>query len=405
MPKFRIKLGDESGKVVEFFKDALNRNELLLTIDSNKFFILEVENVSGLKEHIKGSVQALGSSVSTNELIFFTRFLKTMLLSGLNLSEAIQLMTEQTKNPYFCRILMQINNKIRVGENFSDALANFESVFGPGFVKSIRAGEMTGNLILVLEEYSKSLEKIANLRKKLTAAMIYPSFLIALTVTATIYIITNVIPQFQELFESMGAKVPWSTELLLNFSAFLETNFFLLLFTFLGFFFFIYYYITSEDGALQLDRFILKLPFFQDLSREYNVSLFSRMTAACLASGINLVECLKISADTIQNQVFRTAIIEANRQIESGVSFYKALSICKNFPHLWLQLVKIGEESGALNSLLNEAAEFFENEADNRIVLLVSIVEPALLIIVLGFIAALVITMFIPILTAAGNIK
>lgn len=332
---------------------------------------------------------------SRSDLIFFTRQLSSMLISGLTLMQSITIMKNQIKNPAVNDVLAGITASVEDGASFSSALEKYPRFFPPVYVALIRVAESSGLLDKVLLRLSDNLEKQQKLRSTIRSALVYPIIVIIMMIGVVVIMMVVAIPQLTTFYTTMGVTLPLSTTVIVNISN-LFVKFWWLAFTvlFLTFFILRRWYLR-ESGRRMVDRIILKIPFVGRLMSESLMVEFCRTLGLLVGAGSLVVDSLLKSADVVDNFVYRTEIILIAKRVEKGISIGDALEAGSVFPSILIQMVKIGEQTGKLDESLTRVAEYFEREVEETVKALTTAIEPAIMIVLglgVGFLIFAIIT-------------
>lgn len=341
--------------------------------------------------------------VKLADLSVFCRQFSTMIDAGVSLVRCLAVLQEQTPNPNLKRILADIQVEVESGNTLSRAMSKYPKVFTPIFIGLIKAGEVGGVLEESLQRLSSFLEKDMELRRKVKSAMTYPTFIVIFAFAVVIGLCTFVLPKFFEVFEGLGMKkdqMPGMTTMLMNFSDFLRAGFPMRQITIAVILFVIFsaykaFYRTTLGKRL-IDRVKLKMPVFGILNHQIALSRFARTLSTLLVSGVPILQAMETVAGTVDNAIIGDAIMEARARIREGDRIGEPLQRSGMFPPMVVQMISIGEESGALDSMLTKVAEFYEDEVDAKISSLTSAIDPVLIVFLGGAVGFIVISVFLP---------
>lgn len=323
------------------------------------------------------------TSVPAKEKIIFTRQLAVMIRAGLPIVKALQALQKQTESNAFKEIIADLVLRIRGGQTLSQAMHHHSKAFPEIYIAVIRAGENTGQLAEVLVTLADQQEKDADLTSKIRSAMIYPAFILGVLVIVIGIIVYFVLPNLQTVFASSGQKLPILTRVLLGFSGFFRHDFFLLVGLILAAFFGIRWWIRQPSGARFYDHLKISLPVFGNLTKRVYMARFTRTMAMLVKASLPILEAIKIVRKTINNGLYNEAFGRIERAVESGKSLSSAIEKEPLFPAMVAQLSSLGEESGSLETVLLEAANFYDKEVDTISQNLSALIEP-LLIVIMG---------------------
>jgi type IV pilus assembly protein PilC len=340
--------------------------------------------------------------VKEKDIVVFTRQFSTMINAGLPLVQCLEILSSQQDNPTFKEILVKVKADVEAGSTFAEALRKHPTVFNDLFCNLVAAGETGGILDTILNRLAAYIEKSMNLKKKVKGAMVYPAVVMAIALVVVSCLLIFVIPVFQKMFADMGGTLPAFTQLVINLSDFLQRYFLLVgaLLIVLGFAFRRYY--KSEKGREVVDDYLLKLPIFGSLIRKVAIAKFTRTLGTMLSSGVPILEALEIVARTAGNKTVEKAILKTKLSIGEGKTIAEPLGASGVFPPMVVQMISVGESTGALDSMLSKIADFFDDEVDAAVSALTSLLEPLLMVFLGSAIGALVVAMYLPIFQMAS---
>ena len=353
------------------------------------------EKGKGLSKEI--NIPGFGPTVKAYDVMIFTRQFSTMIDAGLPIVQSLDVLTEQTSNKALKDIIRAVRRDVSGGSTLADALHKHPKAFDDLYVNMVRAGEAGGVLNTILNRIALFIEKANKLKKKVKGAMIYPATIVTVAVGVVTILLLYVIPVFAELYGGMGKALPAPTQITINVSNFFRANFLYLaaggILTGVG----LQMYYKTAQGRIIIDGILLKLPVFGDLLRKVAVARFSQNMSILLASGVPILEGLSITARTAGNKVIEKAIMEARVSISEGKTVAEPLEKSGVFPPMVCQMVAIGENTGALDSMLKRVGDFYEDEVDNSVANLTALMEPVIMIVLGIVLGGLVISMYLPI--------
>lgn len=343
--------------------------------------------------------------IKTKDLVVFTRQFSTMIDAGLPLVQGLEILANQQVNKSFKRVLTDIKETVEGGSTLADALKRHPRVFDELYVNLVAAGEVGGILDTILQRLSIHLEKMEALRRKVKGAMIYPIIVLIVAVAAISALLIFVIPIFEKMFSEFGKELPAFTRMVIDLSKWLNTWIIPLIF-FLGIFsfFFLKFYKTPK-GRLLIDGFVLKLPVMGDLVRKIAIARFTRTLGTMISSGVPILDGLDIVGRTAGNKIIQNAIDTTRKSIAEGKNFAEPLTTTGVFPPMVVQMISVGESTGALDAMLGKIADFYDEEVDAGVEALTTMLEPLLIVFLGGVIGSLIIAMYLPIFTMAGAIE
>lgn len=389
MAEFTIRMADERGRVQEQVLTAATAEELRLRFTQAGYHVFSVKSRSGLGGGSKRKVKL------EPFLIFNQQFL-TLVRAGLPILGSLEMLGKIQKSEHFAAQLDDVCGRVRTGESLSEA---FEAQSGIPlmYTTTLLAGERSGNLQEVLERYVSFQRVSLALRKKLIGSLIYPAVLLTLVTGLMIFMFTVVVPKFAELYDQMGSKLPTVTMWLLNFGKTVQHNFLYIAGAVILVVLAIYRYATTEAGRDRIDRIRIGMPVFGNIWLKYQVALFARTLSTLLTGGLPLVPSLETSAKSISSRRVSLAVIDSIDTVREGKSLADSLSKTKIFPSLATEMITVGEQTGALPQMLNSVSEFFEEDVATALAAALSLIEPAILIVMGVVVVFILISLYLPI--------
>lgn len=345
------------------------------------------------------------AKIDIMKVVVFTRQLSTMITSGLPLIQSLEILSSQIEDRNLRGIVKEVKTKIEEGSGFALALKDYPQCFDTLYVNMVKAGEEAGVIDTVLNRLATYMEKVAKLKKKVKSAMIYPASIVVVAIAVVMILLVFVIPVFETMFKDMGASLPAPTQFVVNLSKLVKAYIIHLFgFLVLSVFGFKKYY-STESGRRKIDRLILKLPLFGVLAVKSSVAKVARTLATLLSSGVPILESLNIVAGVSGNKIIEEAMIEARQQITQGKSMSEPLSESGVFPPMVVHMVRVGEQTGALDSMLNKIADFYEDDVDNMVSNLMTLMEPMIMVFLGVVLGGLIISMYLPIFQLGQTIR
>jgi type IV pilus assembly protein PilC len=385
------------GEMLRGEMEATSREAVIIRLRSQRI----QPQPSRIKEKGKGLDYqinlSVGSGVAQRDIVIFTRQFATMIDAGLPIVQCLQILAAQTDSKPFRKVISAIKDDVESGTTLAEAIRKHVKVFSDLYSSMVQAGEIGGILDTILNRLSAYLEKAAKLKAKIKGAMIYPSCIVAAAILVTAVLLIWVIPVFAEVFEGFGAALPAPTQFVINLSNFTIAHiWYLAAVPIIAGVAFVYAYKT-ERGQMVIDRALLRIPIFGSLIRKSAVARFTRTLGTLVSSGVPILDALAITARTTGNKVVEAAIMTARSSISSGRTIADPLIESKVFPPMVCQMIAVGETTGALDSMLQKIADFYEDEVDNAVANLMSLMEPAVILFLGVVIGGLVISMYLPI--------
>ncbi|MDH4152905.1 MAG: type II secretion system F family protein [Nitrospira sp.] len=338
------------------------------------------------------------------QFMIFNQELLALIKSGLPILRVWELLIDRAGHPGFRQVLRDVKEDIRSGASASDALAKHASYFTNLYVSTIKAGEQSGNLAEVLQRYVAYLKQMIELRQKMTKAISYPIFLIVIGVAVIGFLVAYVMPTFVSVYGETGKTLPWATQLLLQLVAQAEVWGVATIIGLGGSMLGIRTYYATSAGQLMIDQFILKLPLVGSIAVKHHTVQFTRTLGTILAGGTPLVEALQGARAAVSNRFISSILAGAVEEIRQGATLADALERCQVFPKLVIEMLSVGEETGSLEAMLRDVAEFYEADLDTRLGQLTIWMEPALLLVMGVVVGGIVIVMYLPVFQMAGAV-
>ena len=399
MPNYAWKGRNRAGMVQEGVLAADTKDVALATLRRQNIV------VTGIRERGKEiSLSKMGRKVPPKTLAVFTRQFSVMIDAGLPLVQCLEILANQQEHKNFQKILLQVRQDVEAGSTLADAMRRHPKAFDNLYVNMIAAGEAGGILDVILQRLSTYIEKAVKLRNQVRAALIYPIAVIVIAAIVVAVILLKVIPTFAALFTSLGAELPMPTRVVIFCSNFLARYWwaFVALIA-AGVFAFRRYYATYK-GRRVVDGTMLKAPIIGMILRKIAVARFCRTLATLTSSGVPILEALDITARTSGNAIVEDAIINVRKSVEGGKTIVEPLRESGVFPNMVVQMIGVGEQTGALDAMLNKIAEFYEDEVDVAVAGLVKLLEPLMIFILGVVIGGIVIAMYLPMFTLINKI-
>ncbi|MBN2206702.1 MAG: type II secretion system F family protein [Candidatus Aminicenantes bacterium] len=393
MPIYTWKGTNRYGDEVKGERMAASEDELLRTLQKEQ---ITVTAISAKRREF--NIPFLSRErVRLKELSVFSRQLSVLIDAELPLIQSLNILVEQTRNKYFKRVITQIREDVEAGSSLNQAMRKHPKVFDDLFCNMIASGEQSGSLDIMLRRLSEFIEKSVRLRAKVKQASVYPTAILLFAIFVAIFILWKVIPVFATIFLELGANLPALTAIVVKLSNFVQDY---IIFIFLGLIaavFLFRYFRNTPRGRVIVDRALLRLPLFGSLLEKVGVSRVTRTLSTLLSGGVSMLESLRITSSTAGNVILEGWIMEARRLVAEGKSLTDGLREAGRFPFMMTQMVSVGEATGTLDEMLSKLADFYDEEVDNTVGALLSILEPVMLIAVGGIVGGLVVSMYLPI--------
>lgn len=401
MASFTCKLGTGDGTIIVKELEAHDPDALRQTLEEQGYFVFDIRKkpLQFLRERGLGTRR-----IDTRSLLTFNQELLVLIKAGMPIIQALDTILERADKGRMTDILLSVREDIEGGAALSDAFEKFPGVFPPLYVASIRAGERTGDLVQTIRRFIQFLKRSEGFRKKVVSALFYPSILMVVVTVAVTVLLVYVVPTFSQIYADSGSELPVPTQMLIAFTTSFRTMFpFLILAVILAAVAFRRYGMSVE-GRYRIDRFRLSLPFIGPLSEKYSVTTFTRTLATVLSSGIPLVESLRMTAGTLNNLVLERRLLAAVKRVEEGTLLSVAFEKENLMPPLAIRMISVGETTGALEEMLGDISEYFEEEIDQKLYLLTTSIEPIIMVVMGVVVGGIIVTMYLPIFKIAGTV-
>jgi type IV pilus assembly protein PilC len=327
-----------------------------------------------------------------------------MIDAGLPLVQCLQILGKQQSNPTFKSVLTAIQNDVESGTTLADSMRKHPKVFDSLYANMIEAGELGGILDTILSRLAAFKEKAMALQKKIKGAMTYPVICLAISILILVVILVFVIPVFVEMFASLNSALPAITQLVVDMSDFVKHNILYIIIFFILLFYGVKKIYATEKGRFRIDSFVLKAPVIGQLTRKVAVSKFTRTLSTMLQSGVPILDALQVVARTSGNKVVERAVLRVSESIAEGRPIAEPLEESGVFPNMVVQMINVGESVGALDTMLEKIADFYDEEVDQAVENLTAMIEPFMMVFLGGMIGGLVVAMYLPIFQMAGKI-
>ena len=394
MPAYAWKGKNRLGDLQEGVIVSESRDSAATTLKRNGLQVLSVRPQSA-------GAKSFGK-VKPKDLAIFTRQFSVMIDAGLPLVQCLEILGAQQVDKNFQKTIAAVRSDVEQGATLQTALAKHPKAFNDLYVNMVGAGEAGGILDLILQRLSGYIEKAVKLTGKVKGAMTYPITVIIIAITVVGIIMVKVIPVFSQMYEGMGSSLPVPTQVCIMISNIIIHYFLLLvIFVILAVVGFKYYYKTP-GGRLMMDTFVLKIPVIGDMLRKVGVARFCRTLGTLTSSGVPILEGMDITARTAGNMVLQNAIMKSREAVEQGRNIAGPLAETKVFPPMVIQMVGVGEATGALDAMLSKVADFYEDEVDNAVAAMTAMMEPLIIAILGGVIGFIVVAMYMPIFNLAN---
>jgi type IV pilus assembly protein PilC len=376
--------GERVATSIEDVTRLLQKEQIIVTTVTPKRRVLSIPFLKREKVRLK-------------ELAVYSRQLSVLIDAELPLIQSLNILSEQTKNKYFKRVVSTIREDVEAGSTLNQAKRKFPKAFDDLYCNLIASGEQSGSLDIMLRRLAEFIEKIVKLRSKVKQASIYPSAIVAFAILVAIFLLWKVIPVFATIFTELGAQLPMLTTVVIGLSRFVSSYIILIFLGLIGLVVGFRYFRKTQQGRWIIDRWILRIPLFGELMRKVAISRITRTLSTLVSGGVPMLESLRITSSTAGNVILESSLMDARRMVSEGKSLTEAFTETKQFPFMLTQMVSVGEATGTLDEMMTKLADFYDEEVDASVSALLSIMEPILLIVVGCMVGSLVISMYLPI--------
>ncbi len=346
----------------------------------------------------------LQPKVKEKEVVVFARIFATMINAGLPLIQCLDLLAAQEQNKTFSKIIYSLKGDIESGMSLTEALRKYPKVFDEFFVNLVAAGESGGILDVILSRLSAYMEKAMKLKSKVKGAMTYPASVLVISIGVVAVLLIKVIPVFQKMFEGMGGALPAPTQFLVDASQFAQDFFLYMIGVLAAAVYAFKRFYRTEKGTLIVDALILKAPVFGPLLKKVAVAKFSRTLSTMISSGVPILEALGIVSKTAGNRIVENALLETRKSISEGKTIAEPLMAADIFPAMVVQMISVGEATGALDEMLSKIADFYDDEVDAAVDAMTALLEPFMLVFLGGVVGGMIIAMYLPIFQMAAAV-
>ncbi len=403
---FTYKVRDRQGKVVEGELEADSAQLVVAKLREMGYVPIDItqrRSKGSLSRDV--SIPGLTNRVKLKDVAVFSRQFATMINSGLSLLRALHILAEQTENAALAAIANEVRMDVEKGASLSAALAKHPKAFNRLYVAMVKAGETGGVLDSVLLRLATTIEKQVELRRKVKSAMTYPAVVAVLVLCIVTAMLLFIIPMFQDLYTQLGGKLPLPTQILINVSKLARKLWFLVFGAEIAAVVAFRKWIATDEGRKRWDVIKLKVPVFGTLVRKTALARFSRTLSALVRSGVPILESLDIVADTCGNHVVATAVLDTQAAVKQGEPLARRLEEHPVIPPMVVQMMAVGEETGALDEMLDKIADFYDQEVEATVDALTSLIEPLLIVVMGVCVGGMVISLYLPMFNIIKLIK
>jgi len=402
MAEFVLKYADPRGEMHQQVAEAASEKDLRDRFSQQGFLIYSVKPRRALASMVAGGGRK--RKINLEKFLIFNQQFVTLIRAGLPILKALDLLSERLTDEKLAPHIKAVREEVRNGSLLSDAFAR-QGVFPPMYVTSVLAGEKSGSLGEVLDRYITYQKLALGVRKKLILSLVYPSLLIVLVICLMVFLVTFVVPKFAELYQSMSAQLPAATQILIALGT-TARNY--ILFGFAGLVaaaIAFRVWSKTEKGEVRADRWRMRLPLIGEIWIKYQVAQFARVLGTLLVGGIPLLQALETASSSLGTRLLKNTLSEASQMVKEGQSLSASLAQTGIFPGLSIDMIEVGESTGALPQMLSSVAEFYEDDVNTRMSASLSLIEPAIMIFMGAFVTFVLVALYLPIFSLADTLR
>jgi type IV pilus assembly protein PilC len=401
MAEWSLKYADARGEIHQRVAEAGSERELRDRYTQQGFLVYSIKPKSELSGLTSSSRK---KKINVEKFLIFNQQFVTLVRAGLPILKALDLLAERLTDPKLSQYIRGVREEVKGGALLSDAFAR-QGVFPPIYVTTVLAGERSGSLAEVIERYITYQKLSLSVRKKLIVSLMYPALLVSMVVALIVFLVTYVVPNFAELYTSMNADLPKATQILIAVGTTARSYVLIGFVALIAAVFAFRWWARTPRGGELVDRFLLKIPIAGEVWLKYQVAQFSRVLGTLLIGGIPLMQALDTAADSLGTQVLKKVLQKAVKLVKEGQSLSGSLRQTNVFPGLSIDMIEVGEQTGALPAMLGSVAEFYEEDVATRTTAALSLIEPVIMIFMGIFVAFVLISLYLPIFSLADSIR
>jgi type IV pilus assembly protein PilC len=400
--EFRCRLGTPGGEVIEGIYVSDSEARLRRELEEKGLYVLAIQRAGAF------GLGALAlphrRKVPTREFLVFNQELATLLKAGMPLVQSLDILRQRMSNPVFKSVLDDVYDRVRAGSSLSEAFEAHGGLFPGVYTASLMAGEKSGSLEQVIRRYVSYVKVVSGVKRKTISALVYPAILLALSIIVVAIIVLRVVPEFGGFYEQFGADLPMATRMIVAISSFIGSYVVLVLLTIAAAGLAFWLWLKRPGSRLRFDRWVLGIPSLGPIARKFSTSQAARTLATLLGGGIPLVNAIDVASRSIQNRYLASELQTAGQQVREGRALASAMADSGAFPDVAIKMVEVGEQTGALQEMLNSLADFYDEEIETSLGRFVTVIEPALLVIMGIVIAGLLLSLYMPLFQLSNAI-
>lgn len=406
--QFVCRVGTPDGRVLEEVMTASDETSLRSELAKKGLHVFEVRR-RGVPRGLSPAAPGMGlrrrRRVKAQDFVIFNQELAALLKAGLPLLQALDLMLERMANQHFKAVLTDIRDRVKSGEELSDAFASYGDMFPRLYASTLKAGERSGEMELVIRRFIRYMKLVLDARRRVVSALVYPSVLVGLSIAMMTIMAIYVVPKFMVFFENLDAELPMITQMVLSVSSFASDNWPILLTVVVGGVYVLRTWGRTEKGRLAIDALKLRIPLMGSVLHRFSLAEVCRSLSTLLSGGIPLVPAFEIAIASVGNAYVRSRLEPTVQLVREGKPFHGALEQSQVFTDMSIDMVKVGEATGSLDEMLSNVADFLDEQIETRMQRLLSLVEPMMLVFMGIMIAILLVAIYLPLFSALGQSK
>lgn len=400
--QFVCRLGTSDGRILTEVQESKDQGVLRRELERKGFHVFEIKP-RGLGA-MRRSGRGKRGRLPAQEFLAFNQELAALLRAGLPLLQGLDLMLERMENETFRNVLSEIRDQVRSGADLSEAFASFGDLFPPLYASTLKAGERSGELESVIRRFIRYQQLVISARKRVASALVYPSVLVSLSIVMLVVMMVVVVPRFTRFYDDLNAELPGLTKATLAISFFLKDNFLWVVLGLGAGIFAARRWMRTESGRLTVDRWRLSVPLLGQIFRFFSLSEFCRSLATLLAGGIPLLTALETAVAAVSNAYVRHRLHPTLAAVREGQAFHDAVEASEVVPGMGVDMIKVGEATGALDEMLSSVSDYFDEQVETRVQRLLSLVEPVMLVVMGLIIGTLLISIYLPMFSILGQV-
>lgn len=392
-PQFEFTAKNKKGKTIKDTIETDSRSTLAAEVRDRGYFITDIKEKKGSRSI--GEIINSYKRVKMKDLAIFSQQFAAMINAGISLVESLNIISRQNEYSKLKSVLGAVQDDVETGTSLADAMSKYPNTFPELYIQLIRAGEMGGVLDSILDRLATHYERQDELNGMIKSALYYPFAIFIVGIAVVAFLMLKVLPQFINIFQDFGAELPLPTRILLGLSSFMQNYWLLLLGILIISFYGLYKYYKTPTGKNIFDKLILKIPILGKMMEKVYISRFSSTLAILLNSGVDLLSALSIVEDVVSNKVYADILAEARVRVREGSTLSNTLKKSKRFPAMVVHMLRVGEETGSIEQMLNKVASFYDRQVENAVEASISLIEPIMIVflaVVVGFVAISIVT-------------